>query len=62
MPAPPHMIRGMIGRANLRPQQVASFGADRQAAVTAHLGANHFSAIAKFHKTEGLSNPIAAMR
>jgi hypothetical protein len=56
------MIRGMIGEANLRPQQVASFGADRQAAVTAHLGANHFSAFANFHKTEGLSNPIAAMR
>jgi hypothetical protein len=56
------MIRGMIGRANLRPQQVAPFGADRQTAVIVHLGANHFSAFARFHKTEGLSNPIAAMR
>jgi hypothetical protein len=62
VPAPPHMIRGMIGRANLRPQQVAPFGADRRTAVTAHLGWDSFHRLGRFHKTQGLSNPIAAMR
>jgi hypothetical protein len=56
------MIRGMIGRANVRPQQVAPFGADRRTGVTAHLGWDSFHGLGRFHKTEGLSNPIAAMR
>jgi hypothetical protein len=56
------MIRGMIGEANLRPQQVAPFGADRQAAVTAHLGWDSFHSLGRFHETASLSNPVTAMR
>jgi hypothetical protein len=55
------MIKGKIGRANLRPQQVAPFGADRQAAVTAHLGRDSFHSLGRFHKTATLSNPVAAI-
>jgi hypothetical protein len=56
------MIKGMIGRANLCPQQVVPAGAHRQPDVPRTSVASHSRAFGEFHKTAGLSNMIVVMR